>query len=248
MNHLAHIDEFRTLLAGYQPSEAAKATLAKTRLALLAGPTSSGRNTIITELLKTGAYHCIVSDTTRQPRSNNGVPVEQNGREYWFRKEEDVLADLRQGGYIEAAIIHNQQVSGANIREIDQAQRSGQVAISDIEPNGIATYHRLKPDTVILFVVPPDFASWMQRLSGRSAMPEEEVRRRLNTACGEIRMALTNDYYTFVLNDRLETAVATVDAIIRQGMVDAPAQAHIRHVAEDLGSAAQAYLAQLLNA
>src|SRR5664279_1435267 len=110
MNQLKRIDEFRTILDGYQLSPTAAQTLAQTKLVLLVAPTASGRNTIIHELLKTDQYHFVVSDTTRQPRINNGE-LEQNGREYWFRSEEEVLDELKRGEFLEAAIIHNQQVS-----------------------------------------------------------------------------------------------------------------------------------------
>src|SRR5579885_607634 len=111
MNRLEHLQEFKTVLANYRISPASQRILQQTNLVLLAAPTSAGRNTIIRELLKTGDYHYIVSDTTRQPRINDGIP-EQNGVEYWFRSEADILKDLAAGQYVEAAIIHNQQVSG----------------------------------------------------------------------------------------------------------------------------------------
>src|SRR5690349_7662236 len=101
MNHLKHIDEFREVLANYHLSDEAKQTLNDLHLVLMVGPTSSGRNTIIRELVKTGSYHFIVSDTSRKPRHNDGI-LEQNGREYWFREEADMLQDLRHGMFLEA--------------------------------------------------------------------------------------------------------------------------------------------------
>src|SRR5689334_7205560 len=104
MNKLKHLVEFQKVLEHYQVSDENKAILKQTRLVLLDGPTSSGRNTIIDELVKTGDYFHIVSDTTRQPRHKDGKPIEENGREYWFRSEDDVLAGLKNGDYMEAAI------------------------------------------------------------------------------------------------------------------------------------------------
>src|SRR5947209_4084329 len=120
MNELVHKAEFHTLLADYKLSKASLLTLSQTKLVLLVAPTSSGRNTIIRELLKTGDYYFIVSDTTRKPRVNDGIP-ERDGVEYWFRSEEEVLEDIKQGKYLEAAVIHEQQVSGISIRELQKA-------------------------------------------------------------------------------------------------------------------------------
>src|SRR5665213_1025428 len=104
-NKLVRIAEFRTALEGYHLSKAALQTLSQTELVLLVAPSSTGRNTIIWELLKIGDYHFVVSDTTRKPRVNDGL-LEQSGREYWFRSEQEVLTDIQQGKYLEAAIIH----------------------------------------------------------------------------------------------------------------------------------------------
>jgi len=120
MNKLTHIDEFRAALENYQVAPPALRLLAQTKFVMLIAPTSTGRNTVIRHLLKTNDYYFIVSDTTRKPRSNDGI-MEQNGIEYWFRSEADVLADIEQSKYLEAAIIHNQQVSGISIREFQKA-------------------------------------------------------------------------------------------------------------------------------
>src|SRR5690348_10605533 len=107
MNQLQHQAEFRKALADYRISDAGKKLLRDIRLLLFVAPSATGRNTIIQELVKTGNYHFIVSDTTRQPRMNNGV-LEENGREYWFRSEEEMLDEIEHGDFIETAVIHNQ--------------------------------------------------------------------------------------------------------------------------------------------
>src|SRR4051794_32440597 len=100
MNKLEYLREFQAVLAKYQMSDVSKQTLAQTRLALLVAPTSAGRNTIIRELIKTGKFEFIVSDTTRQPRINDNI-LEQDGVNYWLRTEEQVLRDLKAGKFLE---------------------------------------------------------------------------------------------------------------------------------------------------
>jgi guanylate kinase len=244
MNQLQRISEFRSVLLNYQLSESAKQTLAQTKLVLLVGPTSSGRNTVINKLLENGGYHYIVSDTTREKRVKDGVPIEQDGREYWFRSEEDILGDIQSGEFLEAAVIHEQQVSGISIREIEKAHNAGLIGITDIEPNGAEWIHSLKPDATILFVVPPNFDAWIARLKRRSDLPEDEIRRRLTAACWDISAALERDYYIFIVNDELETTVNEVDTIAKQGAQESEKQQRARQVAERLYAAAQQYLGQ----
>src|SRR5438309_1023704 len=117
---LQHYTEFKAVLDKYHVSDAAKTKLEGLKLVLMLAPTSGGRNTIIKRQLQTGNYYYIVSDTTRPPRVNDGA-LEQNGNEYWFRTEDEILADLKTGSFLEAELIHDQQVSGISIRELEKA-------------------------------------------------------------------------------------------------------------------------------
>jgi len=245
MNKLSHIGEFKEVLTNYQLSDGAKATLEGIRLALLVGPSSSGKNTIINELVKSGAYHSIISDTTRKPRVNNGV-LEQDGREYWFRSEDDILADLKAGNFLEAAIIHNQQVSGMSIRELSSVARDHKIAINEIEVVGADHIHRLVPSAQFLFVLPPSFDEWITRMNARGELPADETKRRLNSAAMEIGTALSRDYYTFVVNDTFMHATERVDRIIRGRQVESVEdQVYAQGIAEQLLVDTQRFLASV---
>ncbi|MBC7581685.1 hypothetical protein H7097_02330 [Aeromicrobium sp.] len=243
MNELKQIDLFRKVLTNYQLSDSAKATLSATKIVLLVGPTSSGRNTIIGELVKSGGYHYVVSDTTREIRVKDGVPTELNGREYWFRREDDVLADLQKGEFIEAAIIHEQQVSGPSIREIEAAHKADQVAITDIETTGEATIRALKADVITIFIVPPSFDEWMARMENRGNLPDDEVRRRLQSAISELTIALSHDDFWIVVNDTFVQTAEKIHSAVQQGANTAEEQAHGLRVAEELLAATKAHLA-----
>lgn len=246
MNQLEHIGEFRQALKNYQLSDKAKQTLDDLRMVLMVGPTSSGRNTVIRELVKTGAYHFIVSDTTRKPRANSGV-MEKNGREYWFRSEEEVLEEVKQGDFLEAAIIHSQQVSGISIRELEIARKTDKIAITEVEIAGADNTHKAKPDTTIIFSVPPSFDKWMDRLHNRGKLPQDEVRRRLESACLEFDAALIKDYYRFVINDDIDEAVALVDGMIRLEEYDAEREHEARELVKNLYQHTRDYLSSTLH-
>jgi guanylate kinase len=233
MNELVNLQKFQNLLANYQLSKAALQTLSQTQLVLLVAPTSSGRNHLIRELMKTGDYYYIVSDTTRRPRTNDGV-MEQSGVEYWFRDEQSVLEDIKGGKYLEAAVIHQQQVSGISIRELQQATDQGKIAITDAEIAGIDNAIKLKPDTLGIFVLPPSFDEWQRRLHHRGDMHPEEYKRRMESALGEFSAALERPYYKFVINDDVSDAVQQINAIAKLDTYDEERQAAARHLAEQL--------------
>ncbi|HTE57166.1 MAG TPA: hypothetical protein VK694_00320 [Verrucomicrobiae bacterium] len=244
INKLEHLAEFQRVLKDYQPSERSKEILNATDLVLLVGPSSSGRNTIVTDLKKTGHYHYLVSDTTRKIRHKNGEPIEYNGREYWFRSEADVLKDLEGGKFLEAALIHNQQVSGISIREVDKAHQSNQIGITDITPDGVDTIYALKPDTKIFFVIPPSFEEWMRRFDSRGTMPSEEKRRRLESAEKEFEVALTHKYYIFLINDTFDHAVEQIHEWVIGGRHDREHQKRGRRITEQLLLGTKKFLAQ----
>jgi len=241
MNQLQHVEEFQKYLTDYKLSKRAAMSIADLTLVLLVAPSSSGRNTIIRELLKTGEYYFIISDTTREPRSNDGV-MEQTGREYWFRSEEDALQDIKNGEFLEAAIIHNQQVSGISIRELNRAQHAKKIAIADVEVVGAGNIQAAKSNTIIIFVVPPSFDAWIKRLNNRGTLPEDEVRRRLESAVHEFEAALEHDYYRFVINDQLDDAVTKIFEITKLGQTNAIDQVGGRALVETLLKATRAYL------
>lgn len=241
MNKLDRLAEFKLILANYKVSEESKRILTQTQLVLLVAPTSAGRNTIIRELLKTGKYHFIISDTTRTPRINDGVP-EQDGVHYWFRSEEEVLRDLKAGKYLEAEIIHGQQVSGVSIRELQEALQERKIPITDMDIGGVLNVIEAKPDTHAMLVLPPGFEEWQRRIMSRGEMSEVEHRRRMRTALKIFAAALEHDHFTFIVNDVLDEAVQEIHELVSLNRPSPESQARAKKLAERLLLETQAFL------
>jgi guanylate kinase len=212
MAKLAHYTEFRETLADYIISDRAKQVLDGLELVLLVAPTSTGRNTVIKELVSDEGYYFVVSDTTREPQIRDGEK-EENGVNYFFRTEEEVLADLEAGEFLEAAIIHEQQVSGLSIRELEKAKNLQKIAITDIEIVGADNVMKAKPDTTTIFLLPPSFEVWQQRMASRGHMGQQELVNRLRSAEKEFQAALQHDYYNFVVSENVEQSAAIIDDI-----------------------------------
>jgi len=230
---LSRLDEFEDVLKNYQPSPATVELLKKIQLVLLAGPTASGRNTLINLLTETNRFHYIVSDTTRNKRANKGI-MERDGVEYWFITEDEFLNGLKKGDYIEAAVIHRQQVSGVNVNRLKDTLKTHKIAISEIENKGVATYLTYKPDTLCIFLLPPAFDTWMERIIARGNTDDAELRRRLESAVHEISDALKKDYFQFVVNYEIHEAAHAVDEIANGRPLNDEKQQVGRHHAEQL--------------
>lgn len=210
---LQKIEEFRNVLGDYEPSREALELLKDMPLVIFLGVTGAGRNTIINHLVDTGKYHFIVSDTTRPPKVRN-ERLEQHGQDYFFRPEDEVLEDLRAGKFLEAEIIHNQQVSGISIRELHRAVASGKIPINEVDIGGTKNILKAKPDTKLFFIIPPSYDVWIERLSKREVMSDQELANRLDTAVTVLTTALQDDHFRFVINDSSLESSRRIDAEI----------------------------------
>lgn len=231
-NELKFLDEFRSILKSYELSDQAKELLKSVKLVLLASPTAVGRNTIINELIKSGEYHNIISDTTRHPRVNDGV-MEQDGVTYWFKSEEEFLNGLRNGEYLEAGVIHSQQVSGISLRELKIARDEHKNAITDVEVQGVRAILNAKPDTIAIFLLPPSFEEWMRRLNNRGQMSNIEKKRRLESAVDEFEFALKSNYLKFMISDTIEQSIEHIRRIV-DNPTDQDDQSEDRKLTEQL--------------
>jgi guanylate kinase len=219
MSHvsLKHHQEFKDVLANYHMSERAKTALEGLQLVLLVAATSTGRNTVINELVKNYDYYFIVSDTTRPPQFRDGK-MEESGVQYFFRSEEDMLNDLKAGEFFEAELIHEQQVSGISIRELEKSKNLNKIAITDVDIGGINNALKAKPDIKPIFLLPPSFEEWQNRLTGRGRMTEHEVRNRLRTAEKIFDQGLHNNKFNFVIAEDVPHSAAVINDIVHGKM------------------------------
>jgi guanylate kinase len=225
--------DFESILSSYRISEHAHQVLRETKLVLLVGLAGGGRNTLINKLVHTGKYHFLVSDTTRPPKLRDGK-MEENGVQYFFRSEEDILADLKAGEFVEAEVIHGQQVSGISVRELVKANKAGKIVINEVEIGGAQNVLKLKPDTVVIFVLPPDFDTWQHRFLSRETISDTEYKNRLITAERNIEVGLSSPNFSFVINDNLEEASEVIDNIARSGRDNKEHDSLARKVARDI--------------
>jgi guanylate kinase len=147
------------------------------------------------------------------------------------------LADLKAGEFLEAEIIHDQQVSGISIRELEKARDQQKIAITDIDLEGMHNVLRDKTDTIAIMVMPPSFEEWQRRLASRGKMHPDELKRRLQTAQKIFEDGLRQDFYHFVISENTEQSGAIVDAIV-DGKMN-PYQGRAKEVIRQLQSGLQ---------
>jgi len=243
MIELKRLAEFQRHLSVYQPSDKAKRVLRNIQMVVLSGIAGGGRNTIINHLVATGRYDFVVSDTTRPPKVRDGK-LEQNGVHYFFRSEADMLADLHAGVFLEAEIIHQQQVSGTSIRELERIHKNHKIAALEVEYGGANNIAKTSPNAYMIGVLPPSFAEWQRRWQGREQQSLQEFNNRMRTAEKVLGNLLDKPYFTLVINDSLEQCVQDIRNIVETGTYSPSKVAAARTVATQLYLATKAYLEQ----
>ncbi len=215
MNQLIKLDQFQETLKDYQINQAKLNLLNQIKLVLLLGFSGSGRSTIIQQLCQTDQYYFLISDTTRQPRMNNGI-LEKNGREYNFINEDQFLKGLKQGSYLEAEIIHQQQVSGLNLSELKKAREMNKFAITDIDLGGAQKILKYSNKTKLFFIIPPSFDVWMSRLYRRDPnMPISELLMRLKTAQKILKSFSKDLIGEIIINNDFKHSAQQIDIFLK---------------------------------
>lgn len=201
-------DEILQMIESYHPNEEGVELLNQEKVVLLVGITGAGKNTLLSEMMKTGRFHDMVTSVTREPRMNNGV-LEQNGVDYHFLIEDQAVEKIRKGEYVEVSPVHN-RIYGITVDEIRRARDADKIAIADITVLGVEKYKKLSHNVIAIFVLPPSFEEWQARIRQRFDSEEDflvDWPNRRKSAIMELQKALEAPYYHFVINDELEQAV-----------------------------------------
>jgi guanylate kinase len=203
---------------GYMPTPETVELVQNSKITLLVGISGAGKDTIKHKLLEKDGYRDIVSHTTREPRKNNGV-MEIDGEDYHFISNEIARTMLARRAFIEAKFVHH-TLYGTSANEVQLAHDADKIAVTDIDVQGVDEYKELSRDVIAIFILPPSYDVWRERLQQRYETVEAfeaEWPKRRESAVMELEKALFVPYYHFIINDDLERSVRVVDEIAQQG-------------------------------
>jgi guanylate kinase len=183
---------------------------------VITGPSGVGKGTLIRALLE----HCpnlelSISATTRQPREG-----EVDGRDYYFLGDEEFERRKDAHDFLEFATYSGNHY-GTLRSEVERRLEAGHSVVLEIEVQGAQQVRAAKPDSVQIFISPPDPTVLRDRLAGRGTDSAEAIDRRLETA--EIELAAQGDFDYRVVNDDLDTATEELVAIVREELGPGPA-------------------------
>jgi guanylate kinase len=178
---------------------------------VITGPSGVGKGTLIRRLLERFPDLALsVSATTRAPREG-----EVDGRDYHFLTEEQFQERIAAKDFLEFATYSGNHYGTLN-SELDRCLEKGRSVVLEIEVNGAGQVRAARPDSVQIFIAPPDPAVLRDRLSGRGTDSAEAIDRRLKTA--EQELAQQDDFNHLIVNDDLDKATAELESIVRDSV------------------------------
>lgn len=182
---------------------------------VITGPSGVGKGTLIKELLKeVPGLELSISATTRSPREG-----EENGRDYHFLTPAEFERRTDENDFLEWATYSGNRY-GTLRSEVERRLRAGHSVVLEIEVQGAQQVRAAKPDSVQIFIAPPNPTVLRERLSGRGTDSAEAIDERLKVA--EQELAAQGDFDHCVVNDDLSRAAEELAGIVRAELGRAP--------------------------
>lgn len=176
-------------------------------LFVVSAPSGTGKTTVVERLVQTVPDLALSRSYTSRPAREG----EADGVDYNFITRARFEQMIAARDFLEWADVFG-NLYGTCGSDAERERAAGRDLVLVIDVQGARQVRQRCPDTVGVFVMPPDFEALERRLRGRSKDPEDAIQRRLRTARAEVAAFTEYDYV--VVNDELEACVDRLRAIV----------------------------------
>jgi guanylate kinase len=212
-------EQLAELVSKYQPDKHVLSELNRVNLLMVVGPTGVGKSTLI----KACGLPQVIGDASRQPRQN-----EVNGVDYWFRTEEEMLAEADAGRYVQLAVGSEGDLKATHAASFPP---SGP-AVFAVVASAVEVFRQLPfASTSTVVIVPPSYDDWMKRIGHHHTDPAK-LAIRFEEARRSYEFALNDEASIFILDDDLNQTIRRLVDVASGKMP--PDHLQAREVAADL--------------
>ena len=179
-------------------------------LIVLCGPSGVGKSTISRELQERHNVRYTVSVTTRERR-----PGDEDAKDYEYVSKEEFFRRLDHDEFLEYAQVYDAYYGTPKHPALDDLA-AGRDVLLEIDVQGALQVRFQYANALLIFILPPDAPTLLQRLRDRGREGEEEIQKRFRAAKREVHMAKgAHAFDFFVINDTVDRAVEEIVKIIK---------------------------------
>lgn len=181
------------------------------KVLIFSAPSGSGKTTIVKHLLDIrNDLGFSISATTRTPRAN-----EKDGIDYYFLSVEEFKDKIKRKKFVEWEEVYPGSYYGTLKQEIDRLWSEGKHVVFDVDVyGGINLKDYFKDTARSIFIKVPSMEVLTQRLLSRKSESPQSVKKRLQKALEENKLATRFD--EVIVNDQLENALTRAEEIVNR--------------------------------
>ncbi len=177
-------------------------------LIILTGPSGVGKGTVVKEILgKEKNFWLSISATTREPRQG-----EKDGENYYFLNQEKFKEMIEKNLFLEWAQFAGNYY-GTPLSSVNGKIKEGFTVLLEIEVEGARQIKNKYPNSLSIFLLPPDKQELERRIRNRGTEKEEAIKKRLSRANYEI--SVSNQFDFELINYNIDETAKKIIKIIK---------------------------------
>ena len=178
------------------------------KLIILTGPSGVGKGTVVKEILgKDKNIWLSISATTREPREG-----EREGENYYFLNKKKFKEMIEQNLFLEWAQFAGNYY-GTPLSSVSEKIKKGFIVLLEIEVEGAKQIKEKFPNSLSIFLLPPNISELERRIRNRGTETEEAIKKRLSRANYEI--SVSNEFDFALTNNNVDETAKKIIKLLK---------------------------------